>query len=358
MPTLINEIDWGEPILPFVEDRKWKNQVKHELGGACPDLMMIVSPSEWLRTACLRWPRYEVQEFPQRLADIATLVCAQENACRYCYGVARAQLKLFGYSEKLINRIEKGLHLAELDEKEHTFIQFCRNLSRSSPRPPKKEHDKLIDLGYSELAVTEMAFYIANHCFVNRTATFLSCPLFNKLESLSESFLGKIFRPFIAKKIRNTSWNNTEPLPDDISNYSGVIQSLNGLPAASVINDAMVGAFASDVLSRELKVLMFAVVARALECQFCLSESKNMANDLGIDEEEFNNALASLSSHRLNEQEAKLFTWTRETVHFETGDIQRRIRILASEIDNVVLLEAIGVASLANTIVRLAVLLG
>ena len=358
MPVLISEIDWGEPILPLVEDHQWKKQVKHELGGACPDLMMIVSPSEWLRTACLRWPRYEVQEFPQRLADIATLVCAQENACRYCYGVARAQLKLFGYSEKLINRIERGLHLAELDEKERTFIQFCRNLSRSSPRPPKKDRDKLIDLGYSELAVTEMAFYIANHCFVNRTATFLSCPLFNKLESLSESFLGKIFRPLIAKKIRNTSWNNTEHLPDDISNYSGVIKSLNGLPAATVINDAMVGVFDSDVLSRELKILMFAVVARALECQFCLSESKDMANDLGIDEEEFNNALASLSSHRLNEQEAKLLTWTRETVHFETSDIQRRIRILAGEIDNVVLLEAIGVASLANTIVRLAVLIG
>lgn len=358
MLTQINEIEWGEPILPVVKDPEWKKQVKHELGGECPELMMIVSPSEWLRIACLRWPRYVAQEFPQRLADIATLVCAQENACRYCFGVARSQMKLFGYSEKLITKIEKGLHLAELDEKERTFIQFCRNLSRSSPRPPKKERDKLIELGYSSLAVAEMAFYIANHCFVNRTATFLSCPLFNKLESVSGSFIGKIFRPIIAKKIRKTFWNDVEPLPDDLSNFPGVIQSLKGLPAASLLNEAMAGAFESDVLSRELKVLMFAVVARTLECQFCLSESKNMANDLGIDEEEFDNALASLSSPRLNAQEAKIFAWTRETVHFETADIQRRIRILAIEMDNEILLEAIGVAALTNTIVRLAVLLG
>ena len=125
-----------------------------------------------------------------------------------------------------------------------------------------------------------------------------------------------------------------------------------------MLNDAMTGALESDILSRELKVLMFAVVAKTLECPFCLTESKNMARDLGIDEIEFDTALASLSSPRLNEHEAKIFSWTRETVHFDTADIQRRIRILAEEVEGVVLLEAIGVASLANTIVRLAVLLG
>lgn len=357
MLTDINEIEWGAPILPVVDDPVWKKQVKNELGGESPDLNMIVSPSHWLRMVVLRWPRYVPQEFPQRLADIATLVCAQENACRYCYGIARSQLKLFGYSEKLITEIEKGLQLAELNEKERTFIQFCRNLARSSPRPPKKDRNRLIELGYSERAVAEMAFYIANHCFVNRTATFLSCPLFNKLERVSQSLFGKIMRPFIEKKIRSTFWNHVEPLPDDVADFPGVIQSLEGLPAASLVNEAMTGAFESDVLSRELKVLMFAVVAHALECPFCISESKTLASELGIGEEEFDKALATLSSHRLNEQEAKIFAWTRETVHFDTGDIQRRNQILANEVDQVVLLEAIGLASLANTMVRLAILL-
>jgi alkylhydroperoxidase family enzyme len=358
MPALLNEIEWGEPILPEVEDKEWRAQVKSELDGVVTDFLMIVSPSGWLRLACLRWPRYQVTQFPQRLADIATLVTAQENACRYCYGIARSQLKLFGYSEKSINRIELGLHLAELDEKERAFIQFCRNLAKSSPRPPKRERQRLVDLGFSELAVAEMAFYIANHCFLNRTATFLSCPLFNRLERVSDSFIGKLFRPFIEKRIRKTFWNDNEPLPEDTSNFSGVVQALKGLPAAKIIDDAMTGAFESQILSKELKILMFAVVAKSLECQFCMSESKDLAMNLGFGEEEFENALSTLTSPRLNDVESRLFIWTRETVHFETGDIQRRIRALSMQIDNKILLEAIGVSALANTIVRLAVLLG
>lgn len=357
MPTPINEIEWGDPVLPVKEDTLWRKQVKQELGGEAPDLMMIVSPSKWLRIVCLKWPRYVPQEFPQRLAEIATLVCAQENACRYCYGIARAQLKLFGYSEKSINRIENGLSLAELDEKELTFIQFCRNLARSSPRPPKMERNKLVELGYSKKAVAEMAFYIANHCMVNRTATFLACPLYNKLEKISQSIMGKLLRPFIERKIRRTFWNDQETSSDDMTSFSGVVQSLSGLPAAMLLNNAMKGALESDVLSRELKVLMFAVVAKTLECPFCLAESKKMAEGIGINAEEFDIALASLSTHHLNEQESKIFEWSRETVHFDTVDIQRRIRILAAEVDQAVLLEAIGIASLANTIVRLAVLL-
>jgi alkylhydroperoxidase family enzyme len=119
----------------------------------------------------------------------------------------------------------------------------------------------------------------------------------------------------------------------------------------------MTGAFESEILSKELKILMFAVVARSLECQFCLTESKNMAGQLGIEAKEFERALGSLSSPRLNEVESRIFAWTRETVHFETGDIQRRIRVLSAHVEPVILLEAIGVAALANTVVRLAVLL-
>jgi len=82
-----------------------------------------------------------------------------------------------------------------------------------------------------------------------------------------------------------------------------------------------------------------------------------MASQLGIDEQEFEHALTSLSTPMLNDVESKIFTWTRETVHFETGDIQRRIRSLSTQVDDLILLEAIGVSALANTIVRLAVLL-
>jgi alkylhydroperoxidase family enzyme len=356
MAKLINEIEWGEPILPRVQDPEWEAEVEAEL-GTVPDLMTRVSRSHWLRKACLTWERIPVTEMPVRLRDIGALVTAQENACRYCYGVARSQMLLFGYSEKMISHIEREMQLAELNEKDRSFIQFCRNLARSNPRPAKADRDKLIRLGFSQLAVSEMAFLITNHCFYNRVATFISCPPMHKLEKLVGSVLGRILRPLFARKIRGLALTKVDPLTGESESFSGVVEALYGLPAATMLNEALKGAFSSIVLSRELKILMFAVVARSLECSYCQTESRNMSLAQGLSELEFNSCLASLTSPRLNNQEAKILAWTRETVHFQTGAIQKQIRVLAQEVDEEVLLEAIGIAALANTTVRLAMLL-
>ena len=90
----------------------------------------------------------------------------------------------------MINGIEQDMLMAELDQKDRTFIRFCRNLARSNPRPPKAEKDKLVSLGFTELQVTEMAFHIARECFVNRVVTFISSPPMYGFERLSESFNG------------------------------------------------------------------------------------------------------------------------------------------------------------------------
>jgi len=349
-------MEWSDPILPVIKDTEWEAEVKAEI-GTVPDLMTRVSPSRWLRKVILDWERLPVKHFPVRLRDIGALVTAQENACRYCYGVARSQMRLFGYSEKMINNIEREMHLAELDEKDRTFIHFCRNLARSNPRPPKADRDNLIRLGFTPLAVAEMAFLITNHCFYNRVATFISCLPMYELERLAGSFIGRLFRPLIARKIRNLALKKVDPVNQTQNPFHKVVDALSDLPAASLLNDALIGAFESDVLSEELKILMFAVVARSLECDFCQTESRNMSLLRGISEMEFDTSLSSLTSPRLNNQEKKVLAWTRETVRFQTADIQKRNRILAQEIDEVVFLEAIGVASLANTTVRLAMLL-
>jgi len=356
MADLVKDMEWGDPILPVFKDSEWEAEVKAELGRV-PDLMTRVSPSHWLRKAILNWERLPIKHFPVRLGDIGALVTAQENACRYCYGVARSQMRLFGYSERMINNIEREMQLAELDVKDRTFIQFCRNLARSNPRPPKADRDNLIRLGFTKLAVAEMAFLITNHCFYNRVATFISCLPMYELENLAGSFLGRLFRPLIARKLRNLGLKKVDPLDQSPNPFHKVVLALSGLPAAALLNEALKGAFDSEVLSQELKVLMFAVVAHSLECKFCQTESKNMSLSYGITELEFDSSISSLTSPRLNDQEKKILAWTRETVHFQTADIQKRNRILAQEIEKDVFLEAIGVASLANTTVRLAMLL-
>jgi hypothetical protein len=52
-----------------------------------------------------------------------------------------------------------------------------------------------------------------------------------------------------------------------------------------------------------------------------------------------------------------LLSWARDTVNYETPVMQKKTRVLAAEIGNTAVLEAIGTAALANAIVRLAMLL-
>ena len=356
MTQLLHEIEWSEPTLSIVRDAAWEAEVRADIGQV-PDIHLRTSRSPWLRRTILKWPRYEAQEFPRKLADICSLVAAQENACRYCFGVAKSWMRLWGYSQKMINNIERNAQMAEMDEKERAFIRFCRNLARSNPRPPKKDRDELVRLGYSPLAVAEMAFLIVNHCFVNRVSTFIAVPPMDELEQLPNSVLGKVLRPIFGWKLRKIGWTETKSLEGDPQSFPGVVQKLMGLPAAAAMNEALLGAFESETLSRKLKVLMFAVVANSLNCGFCQSETKAMALDCGFTEDEFTKALATLSSPHLNHHEERLLSWTRETIHFQNGPMQMRVRELAVEIGEPMMLEAIGVASLANSTVRLAVLL-
>lgn len=351
------DMPWAEPLLPRVSDPYFQKVVKARFGKV-PDIFFRVSPSRWLREAVMEWPQYKVQHFPSKLAYIAGLICAQENACRYCIGVSRAYLKSQGYNDSFIDMIERDRQLAELDEKERVFVQFCRSLSRSSPRPPKSLVTRLQRLGYSELAVKEMAWWIVANCFINRVSTFIAVPPMGDLERMSQGMLGKVFRRVLKKRIETAQRTELASVAvGDGQSFVKMMDSLRGLPAVDYIGTALHGAMQSDVLSKELMILMFSVVAKTLQCEFCISESKEMALQMGFEEEEYERALLTLNSKVLSDQESEILKWTRETIHFDTFAIQERIKQLSAKIDNVVLLEAIGLASLANAVVRLAILI-
>ncbi len=356
MTSALKELAWGEPLLPHVTDLAWEKEVR-KVHGTVPDIFKRVSRSEWLRSAILKWPLYKPREFPEKLAHISTLVAAQENACRYCLGVARSQMKLLGYPENFISGIERDLLLAELDLKERAFVRFCRNLSRSAPRPPRQDTRKLVQLGFSEKAVAEIVFVIANDCFMNRVSTFLAIPPEKHLENISNSFIGKILRPLMAKKMRRRILAPDPGYHENMGEIPGVVEVLSDLPAAQLLNEAYQGAIAPSAISQELKVFMFAVVARSLACNYCENESRLLADKIGIKESDYERALQTLDSDLLDPQEKQLLDWTRETVHYQTVPVQKSVRELLNVVDEVALLETIGFASLANSIVRMAILL-
>jgi len=174
MALLLKDILWGEPVLPAVSDPQWEAEIKRR-GGQVFDADRRIAPSAWLREAALCLTTYQPSEISDRLHRIGSMVTAQENACRYCYGANRAYMKVLGYSESFIEGVERDVQLAELDAKDRGFISFCRNLARSRPRPSRAASDQLVELGYSPRQIGEMAFLISMGCFYNRVSTLIAC---------------------------------------------------------------------------------------------------------------------------------------------------------------------------------------
>ena len=141
----------------------------------------------------------------------------------------------------------------------------------------------MLQLGFSPTAITEAAFLIVNHCFMNRVATFLACPPVVVYERLGRSILGRLLRPMLA-----TANRRSVPVPTDFklpegAPFAEITNTLSGLPAAYLLHEALTGAFDSPVLSRRIKALMFGVVARMLDCRFCLPHSVRLLQAEGFD---------------------------------------------------------------------------
>lgn len=363
MAQLLDEIQWGEPLLPPTADPAWEAEIRRR-GAQVAEVDRRVATNPWLREACLAVSTYRPSEIPQRLFNIGALVTAQENSCRYCYGANRAFMKILGYSETFISHIERDLHVAELDDRERGFVAFCRNLARSRPRPAKADRDALVKLGYSPMAVHEMALLIAMGCFYNRIGILLACPPEHGFERMANGLLGRVIgfagpvvRALVARKRPVQQAGAVDAATLSTGAFGPVLVTLQGLPGAASMKAALDGAFASNVLARHAKALMFAVVARTLECKHSETEARKMLSQEGFDAQEIESALSTLASKRLAPHESRLLSWTRDTVHYQTGAIQQQTRALAAEIGDAAALEAIGTAALANATVRLAMLL-
>lgn len=355
MAQLLNEIEWGAPLVPPVVVPEWEAEAKQRYGGAS-DYLRRVAPVPWLRETCASWVLYPIRELPLRLADLMFLVVSQENACRYCYGAARAHLRILGYSERFIGQLERDVQLAQLDAKDQVFLRFCRSLARSNPRPARAQREEMVRVGFTDRQVAEIAFYIAAYCFGNRMATFLALPPVVGYERIGGSFLGRLLRPVLARVNRVSIPMPTDFVASEDDPFARLTGALAGLPAAHLLHETLTEALSSPILSRRLKLLMFGVVARMLECQFCLTQSCRLLQPEGFDESEVLACLASLDSPKLDATEVAVLEWVRETVRYQTGQIQKRTRALSERIGAAPTLEAVGIAALANATVRVATL--
>jgi uncharacterized peroxidase-related enzyme len=359
MPLLLEQLQWHEPLAPETIDPAWEEEVRSVM-GMMPGSLRRAASSPWVRRAYFDLVRSPMSAISVAEMELGGMVTSQENACRYCYGSARFRMKMIGFSDEMIDRIERNAQLVEADPRERELVRFCRNLARSKPRPSRQAREALQAVGFSALATAELAAVVALVGFCNRVSTLLAVPPELEMEAQATKMKGMWSRltAWLPKRDAPRLPPPVYPPPTFTGPYGSVIQALEGSPVAAVLEGTLNAAFASTRIPRRTMHLMFAVVARTLDCTLCESTAADLLVAEGCPRATLDEVLATLGSPALTEMEALLIPWARDTVWMpeQPARIQERTRPLLEALGPEVLVEAVGTAALANGCVRLTML--
>lgn len=361
MPLLVEQLNWEQPLTPEFVDPAWEAEVRGIFGGFIPSALKRVASSYWVRLSYLDLMRSPITTLTRPEVELAGLVTSQENACRYCYGTARVRMKMMGFTDEMVDRIERNVQLVEAEPRERELVQFCRNLARSKPRPSRQAREQMRAVGFSDLQTAELAFAVAAMGFGNRVSTLLAVPPELSMEAEGNKAKGiwqKLSSWVPGKKEMLHLPPAEYPPPTFQGPYAGLVRSLEGLRVSSTLEAILNRAFSSNALPRRTLSLIFAVIAHTLECEICERTAGELLDVEGFSRGELGEVLGTLASPRLTEMEAMLIPWARDTVWMpeQPARIQERTRPLLDALGPEVLVEAVGAAALANACVRLTML--
>src|SRR5436309_6600960 len=348
--------EWGDCVVPTAPVPPALQTEVRRAVGTVPGWLARLAPSPWLVRALCEIIKHPFAHAPLEVCDLVALVVSQENSCRYCYGVQRALFKIFGYRDEYLDALERDAQVSELTPAARAALDFARRLTRANPRPGGADFEALVRAGFSRPAAAEIVFAAAASAVTNRVGTLLLLPP-EPLVSFVASPVFRFVRPLLAWRMRpRPRAPEPAPRPDD-GPCAAVVAALDGSPAAGVLRRAIDGAWASDVLPRRTKTLMLAVIARALDCAHGEREARGPLAAQAPPPGGPRGILANLGSPRLDAREARLLPFARETVRYQPAAIQRRTREVAQGLSPEEVLEAVGIAALANAVCRMSVVI-
>lgn len=354
MSAALDEIRWSAPLLEATPIPKQLALEAKSIAGRVPPYVALTAPSPWMTRLLLILEAHRVRShLTSRDVDVVGLVTAQENACRFCYGMQRAAMRIAGYSEDEILRIERNVDLG--DGQTRALVDFCRRLAQSNPRPARSEREGLERLGFTPEHIRELAFEIAAGCMFHRVTTLLAAPPLSRLEHMAAKWWSIFLRPafvILRRPRRGAAFSDSGEGP-----WGPIVAALNGTAAPPVLRRMIEALFAPSALPLRTKLLMLSIIARALGCPFCEANTIETLSREGLTREETLEVLDTMQSPTLTALETKLLPFARATVRYEPFRIQERTAALLADIGAEQTLEVVGVASMGNMLVRLAMLL-
>ena len=348
-------MEWSDCWLaPTTVPPDLAREVRQKTGGVTPPWATHLASVPWVVRATARFVERRVAYMPVELWDLIGLVVSQDNSCRFCYGATRAILSVLGYQDDQIDRLGRDVHLADLTPPQRVALEFARKVSHANPRPTSADRAALVAAGLSAPAIGEIAYTAVASVFCNKVCTFFALrPI--PLERWVQNPFFRLVRPFAAHALRGT---HVAPVPIPAPGPCGdVVGALGDAPGAATIRATIDDALASPVLPRRTKLLMLAAIGRALGCERSEREAREVLAGEGLAPTDVDDILANLGSPRLDRRDALLVPFARETVRYRNRVIQDRVRELAQVLSLDEAIEAAGIASLANAVARLSVLL-
>ncbi len=355
MASPLLQVSWDQCLLEPAHDRQAEAALRRETGSA-PSWVRYYLSCPWLPKTAIRLRTENGLllhlDFPT--TDLISMVVSQEHSCRYCYAITRMYLRIFGMSEERMQQLEQRLASGNLEPKTVAALRFGRRMARCTPLVTSQDLEPLHAAGYSVAEIREIAFVVASYAFFNRIATIPALPPYT-WEQLADRWFIRLLRPLVARRMgagRKRGQPTSFARPPKGA-FSGLLLQFEGSPIGPALASALDDLWASPILSRRCKALMFAVVARGLGCQNSSDEMAGILEAEGLALNDAEKILAHLSGPDVSADEAALLALARETIWYEPVQIQRRARELRERLSAAQFVEAVGVVALANALCRL-----
>lgn len=355
MPNPLLTVAWEECALRPRRDAALEEFVKRETGVSSP-MTPYLAGCPWLVRALVRLSvdRGLLIRLSSGLAELIALAVSQEHSCRFCYAASRAMLRLNGMSESRVEELEGILSRGGMEPRQSAALAFARRMARSAPLVGAEDRERLLTIGFSREECREIAFVVSYIAFANRVATIPAIPPYG-VEKMPDRWFVRLMRPLIARTLaaHTTRGKPASPAAPHEGPHAQLIQAFDGSPIAHALAEVLDEAWASPILTRRCKALLFAVVAQALNCRLTATAIEPLLLAEGLAPGEIAQSLSHLDAPALTAVERTLLGFARETVWYQPAALQRRARAVSSGLTREQFLEAVGVVSLANALCRL-----
>jgi AhpD family alkylhydroperoxidase len=356
MDGTLQHVAWESSCLvePF-PDPALQSYARRRQGIPNP-MITCFAPVPWMARALTDLhPEYGLlMHLDQSVADLVVLVVSQANSCRFCYAAVRVLLWAQGMSRARVERLEQDLTRADLPPRTMAAVAFGRSQSRTGPAGAREAREALRRAGIGNEEMKEIAFAAALTDFSNRAHTIPAIPA-QPIERMPDRLHLRLLRPLLGRIVKKHRYRGKVtalgPVPPYA--YARLVKTYAGSPIGALLGKTLAEMWASPHLTRRCKLLMFAVVARGLGCAACAPEVSQALEGEGLKESALAQVLTHLDAPELDAVERLLVPFARETIWYEPAPLQRRARALRDRLTVPQLLEAIGVASLANGLCRM-----